>query len=806
MAIRIDDHHITLSVRDLLQPSYRQQMVSNFPLPQRGLLGRKAQSTVQRQKDRRYGLFHSEYAISREYDYQGYHFTVQGRIDGVYRLKNRVEIEEIKSVILTASEFRRLQIDHYPDFSEQLLFYAYLLQDELGGLEVSTYLIIVNLLNDARRTYKIPFNRTAVEGLLWQRFDFILAAIQREQEELNMRRAALAQVDFRLEEERPQQQAMMQAVADHLQQGKHLLVSAPTGTGKTAAALFPAIQYAYVRHKKIFFVTSKTTQQQIVAQTLQPLLAQGLNIKALFLRASQKMCANDVYFCHEAFCPYLKNYRDRLGESGISEDLLQYPAVTPDLIYEKAVQHKLCPFEVSMDLLPYCDIVTGDYNYVFDPAVYLRRLFQKKDFSDWILIIDEAHNLYDRGMAYLSPQLGFEKVLGLIDQYEPKKDRVFKEVVSALQQIAEIFRQLHLEGEVHFSGQACYETQLNVQQWQEAAALFESAFIKYLIFKIKKRWLIIDDPLEMWYYELRRFVQVSRIQDRAFVPFYSAEDGGLLKIQCCDPSHYLGQRIDAFHAVIAMSATLDPMPFYQDVLGFPEYRSSQLQLDSPFSARRRQVVIVPNISTRYKDRLNSYPKIAEVIRNTLRLKQGNYLAFFPSYDFIQKVYLFLGNVPAEVILQKPNMNEAARDEILRRLQNENGSHLLLAVMGGVFSEGVDYSGQMAIGVFVVSPALPQISYERELLRRYYEDKKDMGMEYAYIYPGMNKVIQSVGRLIRTATDYGVVVLIGERFSDDAYHSLLPAYWFSVQGDVPVSEQYEEIIKGFWERMEMRDVK
>jgi len=800
MAIKIEDHHITLSVRDLLRPTYREQMVSNFPLPQRGLLGRKAQSKVQQQKNRQYGLFHSEYAVSQGYDYRNYHFIVQGRIDGVYRLKNRMEIEEIKSVILTAAEFRRLQIARYPDFSEQLLFYAYLLQDELSGLEVNTYLILVNLVNDARRTFQIPFNRTAVEGLLWRRFDDIIAAIEREREEQERRKAALAQIDFRLPEKRPQQQEMMQTVSGHLQKGEHLLISAPTGTGKTAAALFPAIQYAYVSSKKIFFVTSKTTQQQIVAQTLQPLLAQGINIKALFLRASQKMCANDVYFCHEAFCPYLKDYHERLADSGLSEQLLQYAAITPDLIYEKAVRQKLCPFEVSMDLLAYCDVVIGDYNYVFDPAVYLRRLFQKKDFSDWILIIDEAHNLYERGMGYLSPKLSYEKALGLIAQYENKREKVFKEIVRALRQTTEIFRQLHLEGEVHFSGQACYETQLNVQQWQEAAALFESAFIKYLIHKVKKRWLIIDDPLEMWYYDLRRFVQVARIQDRAFVPFYSAENGGVLKIQCCDPSHYIGQRIDAFHSVVAMSATLDPIHFYRDVLGFPEYRSAELQLDSPFSARKRQIVIVPNISTRYKDRMNSYPKIAEVIRRTLKLKKGNYLAFFPSYDYIQNVYLFLGNVPGEVILQKPNMNEAARDDILDRLSSGVGSHLLMAVMGGVFSEGVDYIGQMAVGVFIISPALPQVSYERELLRRYYEEKKEMGMEYAYIYPGMNKVIQSVGRLIRTASDYGVVVLIGERFSDEAYHSLLPDYWFKAQGDVQVSEQYEAIIRGFWKRM------
>jgi len=799
MAVKVENNHVTLSVRDLIRSREHQQMISSFPLPQRGLLGQRAHTKVQRQKDRRFGLFHSEYSLRRTYPVSNYLFTVQGRIDGVYLLKNRVEIEEIKSVILQGAEFKRLRIERYPEFIEQVLFYAYLLQDELKGKEVRAYLILINLINEARRTFPISYNRNRVEQLLQQRLSLIVQNLEREKQELVQRKQKLAAVSFSLPEKRPQQQEMMRQISESLLGAEHLLISAPTGTGKTAAALFPTLRYAYMNNKKIFFLTSKTTQQNIVFQTLAPLIAQGLDVHILFLRASEKMCPNEVYFCHEAFCPYAKNYKERLWESNVLAELLEKNLFTPDLIYQKGLEYTLCPFELSMDLSTHCQLIVGDYNYIFDPAVYLRRLFFSKDQADWILIIDEAHNLYERGLAYLSPQLKYRNVLGLLTQSTRKKTKVYNLLTKALQEIGRLFEEMNLEGEIHFAGQQYFEPEINGAAWQNALELFESAFIKYLIYKVKKRILLMDDPFEYFYYDLRRFVQIARFQDRAFVPFYDARDQGLLKIQCCDPSHYLGSRIDAFHSVIAMSATLDPISFYQEVLGFPEERSAVLQLDSPFPAENRKVIIIPNISTRYRERLQNAPKIAEIIRKTLRLHSGNYLAFFPSFDFLQQVNIFLGNIHSEKILQKPGMGEAERNRILKQMAGARKPTLLMAVMGGIFSEGIDYMGKMAIGVIVVSPALPQISYERELLRRYYAEMKEMGMEYAYVYPGMNKVIQAVGRLIRSASDRGIVLLIGERFSVDRYHAVLPEYWFGSKKDVVMTSDYQKEIKDFWRK-------
>ena len=799
MALKIQENDVYLAVRDLIHIPADQIVLSSFPLPQRGALGQKAHRRIQQSRASHFGLFHREFMVSQDFTYGDFTFHVQGRIDGVYQLPERLEIEEIKSVILHNTEFKRLQIERYPHFCEQVLFYAYLLQNQFEGLEVRTYLILINLINDQQRRFSIPYNRVRVEQLLRQRLTEISQKILQERVKLTSRQKLIAKIDFSLPEKRPQQQQMIKAVEDILQKAQHLMVSAPTGTGKTAAALYPSIRYAYPNNKKIFFSTSKTSQQRIAIETVLPLISQGLPLKTLVISASEKMCLNDVHFCHQAFCPYIKDYNRRLLKSDLLSKLLKHDLIDPATISVEASSLQLCPFEIGMDLLPHVDIVIGDYNYVFDPAAQLRRLFSNKDYSDWILIIDEAHNLYERGLDYLSPQIERKKVAELIENMQQQKAKIYSKLSNVLQKIKHLLDQLFLEGEIHHEGSQYFLTQLNLEQWDEVFHLFESTFIRYLIYKVRTKKLIIDDPLELFYYQLRRFIRVAHFQDRAFVTYFNAFDQGILHIQCCDPSHYLGNIIERFHSVIAMSATLDPINFYQTLTGFPLDRTNILQLDSPFPLENRKLIIVPGISTRYKDRANSAPQIAQIIQNTVAIKPGNYLVFFPSFDYLQMVNLFLNPSHHEKIIQKPNMKTQERDQILHQLQEPDSQYVLLAVMGGLFSEGVDFTGEMAIGVIVISPALPKVSFERELLRRYYEETYHQGEDFAYIYPGMNKVIQAVGRLIRSVRDKGIVLLIGDRFSDERFNILLPDYWFRKNDDLIITKNYDQEIKKFWEK-------
>lgn len=799
MAIRVENRNIILAVRDLVPATHHHQILSSFPLPQRGALGKKAQTWLQSGKKKKLGMFHTEYVINREYFFSDYTFFVSGRIDGVYKLPDRVEIEEIKSVILKKGEFAKVTVDLYPHFVEQLLFYAYLLQDELDGLEVSTFLVMINLVDNKDRIFPVVYRRAEVENKLHKRFLAIIDEIGREHNTKKKRCDEIKKIDFSLPESRKQQQVMINAVDKAIKEKQHLMVSAPTGTGKTAASLFPAIQNSYPENKRIMFVTSKTTQQEIVRETLKQITSQGIDLKISFLKAAGKMCANDIFFCHEAHCRFARDYRKRFDETGVLEKILQKNLITPDDVYKIAVENELCPFEVNVDSSLNCDVVVGDYNYVFDPAAQLRKLFFKKDLSDWILIIDEAHNLYERGRQYLSPQIGHRQVTLLKESLKNKKDKVYRSLDKTLTEIEELFKDLQREGESRYPDQQYFETDINTVAWQDHFNFYESAYITYLIYKIKKGILLIDDPLESFYFNFRRFLRVARFKEPSFVTYYNAADGGILNIQCCDPSTYLQEKIDSFHSVVAMSATLDPIKYYREVLGFPEYRTQILELDSPFPKENRQIIIIPGISTKYKDRSANYLKIAEVIKETIKLKKGNYLVFFPGYDFMQKVNIFLGNIPSQKIIQKPGLSEEERDQILQKLKQNDETYLLMAVMGGIFSEGVDYNGSMAIGVLVISPALPKYGYERELLNRYYENKNGSGKAYAYLYPGMNKVIQSVGRLIRSHTDKGIILLIGQRFAEDEFNLLLPDYWIDKKDDLVITEDYKKAIQSFWKK-------
>ncbi|MCK5346037.1 MAG: hypothetical protein KAR20_21650, partial [Candidatus Heimdallarchaeota archaeon] len=380
-----------------------------------------------------------------------------------------------------------------------------------------------------------------------------------------------------------------------------------------------------------------------------------------------------------------------------------------------------------------------------------------------------------------------------------KKLKVYGSLKDSLQSIEQLLGSLQQEGEIHHESQQYFTLQLDVAAWQTAFRDYETAFIKYLIFKIRKNMLILDDPLGLFYYQLRSFVQIAEMQGNEFIPFYNAGDQGILKIQCCDPSEYIKNIITIFHSAIGMSATMDPIQYYRDILGFPDQQTRLLEVSSPFSSKNREVIIIPNISTYYSQRSRLYPRYAEIIKNVISIKEGNYIVFCPSFEFLQNVRLFLGHISSEILLQHPQIGEEERDYLISQLRQTGHPKVLLAVMGGIFSEGFDYRGDMCIGVIVFSPALPQITYQRELIRQYYENKWGDGFSYAYTYPGINKVIQSAGRLIRSHQDKGIIVLAGERFAQEEINQLFPAYWFGKSGDVIITEDYKRNIADFWKR-------
>ena len=802
MTIRIEDKNISLSVRDLIRfnPNPR-KVLSSFPLPQRGSLGQQAQAKLQQSREKSFGLFHREISVSHDFNHRKYHFSIHGRIDGVYEFPKKIEVEEIKSVILSSKEFKNLNISSYTESTEQVLIYCYLLEQEKQYAEILPIITLVNLADDRTRSFKLEFNPGSVKKLILQRCNLIVDCLDRDRETKQRRLQQLTGINFGLPEKRAAQKQMMAAVETSLKNGEHLMISAPTGTGKTAASLFPAIQFAIRQQKRIIYLTSKTTQQKIVKETLKPIVDQGLDIQVCFLRASKNMCANDVVFCHEDYCPYVKNYQNEKLRNRLISKLRQERMVDPEIIFSHSKNVQICPAEIMFDLAANADILVGDYNYLFDPRAQLKQIYHRDDLPEWLLVIDEAHNLYQRTVESLSPKLNRSAIKELSKFLLNGRLKVYRTFKQRLSEIDSLFESMQHEGEIHYSEQRYFTLHLDLPLWQETFRKFEIAYIQYLIFKIRKNLLMLEDPFETFYYQFRAFVQIAGIESEAFVSYYDAAQAGRAGIVCCDPSEHIGEIINKFHAVIAMSATLDPISYYRDILGFPKENTQLSEVSSPFSTRNRQIVILPHISTYYRDRNHLYPRYAEIIKDVISLKEGNYIVFCPSFEFLQNVYLYMGTIHSEIISQRRAMAEEDRDRILAELKSSDKPKVLLAIMGGIFAERVDFRGNMCIGVIVFSPALPQITFERELIRDYYEGKQGNGFNYAYLYPGINKVIQSVGRLIRSQQDKGIIVLAGERFADDEINQLFPDYWFENEGDVVITEEYVEMIKSFWGRFE-----
>ncbi len=785
-------NHIFLTVRDLVQWSSGTDLrLSGFPLYWRGILGRRTQSRIHDLKPD----WRQEYPVDTTIKIGPFNFRISGKIDLLSDNGTEATVEEIKTVVLSRSGFNKIQIDTYPQFTEQLLIYCYLYHLSSPVKTILPRLTIVNLLNEQTRSFDLHFDPDQIKPL-------ILSRLKSKINELGIRRrrarikARLAKkITFDPGVDRSYQREIVDTIREGLQDNHNTMISAPTGSGKTIAALFPVIKYALENDKRIFFLTAKNTQQDAVAHNLELLLGPGFPFTTLFLRAREKMCAHSIYYCHADYCPYADGFYQRMQNSGISEQLLKSHTIYPEQVYDLASRHLLCPAETQFALSRQVDLVVGDYNYIFDPSVYLQSLFYMTLPKDWILIIDEAHNLYTRALQLLSPELSYRETESLYRYLNGRTARIYQRLRETIHTVKELLLRIYQNAVQLSPHQQAVLAEVEHELWRDAFNNFEQVYLHYLLHRVRYHKLSVDDPIEQFYGRLRVFVQILETADSLFTTFMRAEKGGTLKIQCCDPSVYLRERHDTFHAVIAMSATLDPMDYYATVLGFRQDNTRFLRLAYPFQAARRKIVLVPEYDTRLHQRHQNYPNYAGIIKKVVSMKPGNYIVFFPSFEFLQATNVYLGTLQAQKLFQRSQMDDKERDEIIEMLKEDEPPKLLLAVTGGIFAEGIDLPGEACIGVIIFGPSLPAITPERELIRDYYDRICGDGFTYAYIYPGMTRVIQAAGRLIRSDQDYGILVLVGDRLADEQYSDLFPEYW----GDLTITTDYQSPLIEFWQK-------
>jgi DNA excision repair protein ERCC-2 len=800
--VRVDyeKREIVCSVGDLVQGStYRRIGVERGDGFRRMWIGQEVHSRRAEQRANEDPHYRAEVHVVHRMSVGGWGVTITGRVDGlsVDKEAQRVSIEEVKSIHFDLELEALYRSEKLQRHLYQLLLYALFLcdQPELQGFVFAPQLVLIDLVSGEAKVIDTEFDRDRVAATLEGSIARLIEALETAAALRVAKRAFADTLQFPFDIIRPGQDEIVSAVARAVYQRDSLLVSAPTGIGKTMAVLYPAVKQSLKLGKKLFFLTSKTLQQDAAVEALRRL--NDGSFRVLRIRAKSKMCAHTEMICHEDFCPFAAQYSSKMEKSGLLSHLVTSMSYfDPDITFEAAREHEVCPFEVSLELIEQADVVVCDYNYIFDPYVGLKAYSQENDYGDCVLVVDEAHNLVDRGRAYYSPEL-HEKAFEDIKRHMMSRNCWIEGWEELIEMLRVHFEELAgvLEGDVRQS--LCEPSrELFVEQRTE----WERIVLEYIGWKIDNRIAEEEDPLIDFYFKLVKFTNLLTEDGDEFAHMVEKTNEGLkLKIFCKDPSKFLGKIFDSAHATVALSATLEPFEFYRRTLGFPEDRTAELSLPSPFPRDNRKIVVIPEVDTTYKRRADHYERIAETVAQIADSGDGNFLALFPSYAFLREVSERMPPTEKRVMVQRNDMTDYERNAILDILRSRTRKgNLILAVSGGMYAEGIDYQGDMLSGVMVVGPALPQVSFEQELLKQYYDEQYGAGFEFAYLIPGMTRVVQSAGRVIRSETDVGVIALLCKRFTQESYTRYFPADWYESSPRELVSRKPASEIRAFFE--------
>lgn len=780
---------IKISVRELIEYVLRAGDINAVFLSSKRMSdGVKAHQRFQKQTKEDY---EEEVTISLETECNGISVLLAGRIDGVVHRDDEIIIDEIKSTTRNLDDIEVGNALHWA----QVWMYAYMYGIKYDLKEIGTRLTYIEL--ESFQIKQFEQTKTLVE--LHKFFQEVMIKYivwaKKQNEFMELSRSTINQLVFPFGHYRKGQKKLMSSVYKTIEDKKVLFSRAPTGIGKTVATLFPAIKaLGNQKCEKIFYLTAKTIGKEVVVSTLQLLEAQGLFIKRVVITAKDKICLNDKKACNPEECIYAKGHFDRVNKA-LEVMYEEQNLFDRETIVRYALEYLVCPYELSLDLALFSDIVICDYNYVFDPSAALKRFFVE-DTGKYVLLIDEAHNLIDRARDMYSAILDKQRVMSLKRKVKDLDQRLYK-YFNLLNKALITKKKLCDEYE---QGHYCEREMPGDLEDPMRGILFRTE----KIFSMHKSWEHMNELLE-FYFDSYDFIKKMELYDERYVTYYEDTPNGLrVKLFCMDPSNNLKRMLEGRQGVVFFSATLLPMNYYVSMLG-GDKKSFGLSLETPFSRDNLCLIVDHTISTKYVNRENSIQPIVKRILQITNPKRGNYMVFFPSYKYMEDVYYEFESrydpLQVEIMLQSRGMDEEEKETFIGAFQAEREKTLIsFVVLGGMFGEGIDLVGEKLSGAIIISVGLPQLGYERDLIKRHFDQEIGSGFEYAYVFPGMNKVMQSAGRVIRTAVDRGVVVLIDERFRQPYYSQLFPTEW-----DSPITLEKEndikEIIDNFWEEKE-----
>lgn len=782
-----EERVIRISVRNLVEFILREGDIDNRisgsmekdAMLQGGRMHRKIQ--------RRMGPeYHAEYSLKMRIPCEGYQIQLEGRADGVIIRekdgKPDVIIDEIKGI------FRDIHFLEAPVnvHLAQAKCYAYIYgeQNELDeiGVQMTYCHLDTEEVKRFRQHYSLEELKTWFDGLIEKYRKWAEFQIRWEKE----RDESIGKIEFPFPY-RKGQYDLAASVYRTILRKKKLFIQAPTGVGKTMSVIFPAVKA--VREglgQKIFYLTAKTITRTVAEQAFRTLKEQGLKFKVVTLTAKEKICLCEETDCNPDACPYAKGHFDRVNDA-VFDMITGGRDISRETLEEQARKYRVCPFELSLDVSVWTDAVVCDYNYVFDPNAHLKRFFSESGDNGYLFLIDEAHNLVERGREMYSAVLYKEDILEVRRAVKQMDSRLAKRLEETNRLMLELKRECEdyrvLESVSHLALKLMNlltEMERFLEEYREG----------------EKRELVLD-----LYFQVRDFLNIHDILDENYVIYSELERDGRFKVKlfCVNPSANLQNYLEQGNSTIFFSATLLPIRYYKKLLSV-ETDDYAVYAESPFPEENRLLIIGRDVSTRYTQRGQiMYRRIAEYIAAVAEARRGNYMAFFPSYRFMEDVYEeFIRRAPGiTAVVQSQFMDEKEREQFLERFEASDSAGLVgFCVMGGIFSEGIDLAADRLIGAVVVGTGLPQVCNDREIVKQYFDSRGMDGFDYSYRYPGMNKVLQSAGRVIRTENDRGIIVLLDGRFCQKRYQELFPREW-KVSRICSVGDIKEEAER-FWE--------
>ena len=752
------------SVRNLVEFCLLKGNIDNrFSGASRALEGTRAHQKLQKDNSNIYAKYEKEVFMSHEFELEKSIIRIEGRADGIIFDDDKVIIEEIKSTYKSFLYIDDTNEVHWAQAKVYALIYS--LDNNLN--EISVRLSYVQLDTDEVKSFERIYNIDELKKFTlnileqYEKFSIFVHDLRIE------RNRSIKNIQFPFESYREGQRRLINVVYGTIKEKEMLFAQAPTGIGKTISTLFPAIKaLGEEMGDKIIYLTSKTINREVAKETFNKLRNEGLKFKSIVLTAKEKSCINDEFECNPEKCIYAKDYYNKVNDV-ILEVLQENDSISLEILHNYAYKYKLCPFELSLDVSMYCDGIICDYNYMFDPRVSLTRMIEK---NDNIVLIDEAHNLIERAKSMYSSSLSKTQILNCKKIAKGK----LRNLHSVLGKLNSYFIDLRNE---------CNHKELTWFYENDSP----KDLSKYLNLYLKESEEILTrgskfegyDEILQLYFDINSFNTIMQLYDKNYVTYVEKDSQEVkLTLYCVNPADNLRKCLIKNYSTIFFSATLSPIKYYIDMLGGNE-GNYRLKLPSPFKKEKLSVFVSP-INIRYKYRGKTLPYVVEKISAFIKEEKGNYIVFSPSYAYMDSLWELVNKYEGlsefKLIKQEADMNESKKNEFLNQFK-ENRNLIVFCVLGGMFSEGIDLPGKQLIGTVIIGVGYPKIAIENEISREFFED---YGYDYSYVYPGINKIQQAAGRVIRTEYDEGRVLLIDDRYILPKYGSLLPIDWYPIK--------------------------